>query len=396
VLLSKKYEVNGFDVNIKRILDLKKGVDKNLEFKKKDLKHKNLNFYGSVKTKKIIKSNIYIVTVPTPVDKNYKPDLSFLKNAFHYLKKIIKNNDTIIVESTVAPGTVEEMSKIFFYDKFSKINICFCPERINPGDKKHTLSKITKVISSNTKEGIRICKEIYSSKIKKTFIAQNIKTAEMAKIIENTQRDVNIALMNEFSIICNSLNIDIKEVIKACKTKWNALNFYPGLVGGHCVPVDPYYLIDKVKKLKLKPSIMIEARKTNEEYINFIEKKIQIKINNLKKNILYCGLSFKNNVVDIRNSKHLELALRLKKKYKNFYIFDPYFQQNNFNKYKFNFFNYKNNLNRFDVIIISTTYEFSKIKNSALLNFLKYNKDNIIIDLSRSYNLKNNMNFESF
>jgi UDP-N-acetyl-D-galactosamine dehydrogenase len=394
VLLSKKYEVSGFDINFKRILDLKKGIDKNLEFKKKDLINKNLVFYNQIK--KIAESNIYIITVPTPVNKINKPDLSFLKKAFHQIKKIIKNNDTIIVESTVAPGTVEEMSKFYFYDKYSKINICFCPERINPGDKKHKLSKITKVISSNTKEGIQICKKIYSSVIKKVFISQNIKTAEMAKIIENTQRDVNIALMNEFGLICNRLDIDINEVIRTCKTKWNALNFYPGLVGGHCVPVDPYYLIHKVRNLGLKASIMIEARKTNEQYINFIEEKIKNKINNLNKKILYCGLSFKNNVVDVRNSKHLDLALRLKKKYKKFYIFDPYFKNNNNNNYKFNFSNSINNFNKFNIIIIATTFEFYKIEPLTLKNFLKVDKENLIIDLSRTYNLKKNNNFFSF
>ena len=351
ILLSSKFKICGLDIDKKRIIELKKGFDRNLEFNKHDLKKKNLNFSFSLKNKFIKNCNVYIITVPTPVTMNNKPDIALLKRAFKDLKNLIKPNDTIIVESTVAPGTVEELSKNNFKRLYNKINICFCPERINPGDKLHTLAKITKVISSNTKDGINVCKKIYKSKIKKIFIAKNIQTAEMAKIIENTQRDVNIALMNEFSLICSKLKIDIKDVLRACRTKWNSLNFYPGLVGGHCVPVDPYYLIDKVQRLKLKPSIMIEARKTNENYVKFVEKFIKSKINDLDMKILFSGISFKNEVVDTRNSKNLDLALKLSKVYKNFYLYDPYFRSNK--KYKFKFADYKKNLKQFDIVIIA-------------------------------------------
>ena len=393
ILLSSKFKICGFDIDKKRIIELKRGFDRNLEFKKHHLIKKNLNFSFSLKEKLIKNCNVYIITVPTPVTINNKPDITLLKRAFKNLKNFIKSGDTIIIESTVAPGTVEELSKINFKRLYNKINICFCPERINPGDKLHTLGKITKVISSNTKYGINVCKKIYKSKIKKIFVAKNIQTAEMAKIIENTQRDVNIALMNEFSLICSRLKIDIRDVISACQTKWNYLDFYPGLVGGHCVPVDPYYLIDKVQKLKLKPSIMIEARKTNESYIKFVEKFIKSKISDLEMKILFSGISFKNEVVDTRNSKNLDLALKLSKVYKNFYLYDPYFKNNK--KYKFKFADYQKNLKKFDIVIIASSHSLYKMNENKLKNFLKINQYKVLIDLSKKYHLHNYENFYS-
>ncbi len=391
IQLSKYYSVTGFDINVERINSLRLGFDKNYEFSKKNLLRKKLYYTNNFEKDVSSSCNVYIITVPTPVNKKFKPDLTYLRQAFSKVAKKIKKNDVFIVESTVAPGTVEQLSIQFFKQKNKNIHLCFCPERINPGDKVHTINKITKVISSNTSYGQRICKLIYSKTTKDIFIAENIKTAEMAKIIENTQRDVNIALMNEFSKICKKLNIETRAVLDACNTKWNSLNFYPGLVGGHCVPVDPYYLIEKCKKLGVSSKLISESRETNEQYVYFIKDQIVEILNSKKinKKILFCGLAFKNNVVDIRNSKNLKLFRILEKLYKTS-VYDEYTKYPKTLVKGIKFENLSK-LNNYNVILISSINQFIKLNKNQIIKFLNLSKNNIVIDLANYYpmNLKN-------
>jgi len=397
IQLSKYYSVTGFDVDIERISSLRKGFDKNYEYSKKDLLRKKLYYTNNFEKDVSSNCNVYIITVPTPVDKKFKPDLTYLRQAFLRVEKIIKKNDTLIVESTVAPGTTEQLAIKFLRKKYKDINLCFCPERINPGDKLHTINKIAKVISSNTDHGNRVCKLIYSKITKNIFIADSIKTAEMAKIIENTQRDVNIALMNEFSIICKKLNIETKAVLDACNTKWNSLNFFPGLVGGHCVPVDPYYLIDKCKSLGVSSKIITGSRVINEHYVYFIKDQILKILNstNVNKKILFCGLAFKNNVVDVRNSKNLEL-FKILEKICNISAYDEYKKYPKKLVKNIKFENLSN-IRKFNVLIISSINQFVKLDKKQILNFLSISKNNIVIDLANYYsiNLKRNDRFFS-
>ena len=267
---SKEKSVIGFDVNKDRIAELKSGVDKNLEFDKNELqKLEHLKLTSNIQDLKSI--NCFIVTVPTPIDKFKKPDLRPLSEASKAIGKLLKKSDLIIYESTVYPGCIEEVC-VPILEKFSNLNFnqdFFCgysPERVNPGDKKHTISKIKKVTSGSTHEIANLVDDLYKSIIKAgTHKAPSIKVAEAAKVIENTQRDLNIALINELSILFNKLNIDTQEVLDAAESKWNFLPFKPGLVGGHCIGVDPYYLTYKADSIGYKAKIILAGRELNDK-----------------------------------------------------------------------------------------------------------------------------------
>ena len=277
---AKKRDVVGFDLNQNRINSLNNGYDENLETTKKELKaSKNLVFTNKITDTRDCK--IFIVTVPTPIDNNKKPDLRMLKNASKSLGKIIKKNDIIIYESTVYPGVTEEICAPILEKnsglKFNKDFFCgYSPERINPGDKKHRLPSITKVTSGSNLRIATIVDELYKEIIKVgTHKAPSIKVAEAAKIIENTQRDVNIALINELSMIFNKLEIDTRSVLDAAETKWNFLPFKPGLVGGHCIGVDPYYLAHKALEAGHNPKIILAGRKVNDSMSIYVIKKLK-------------------------------------------------------------------------------------------------------------------------
>jgi len=280
----KKREVICFDINKKRIEELDKGIDKNLEFNKKELrKLKQLNFTYIEEDLK--SANCFIITVPTPIDKFKRPNLSPLLNATEMISKIIKKGDLIIYESTVYPGCVEEVC-VPILEKFSKLIFnkdFFCgysPERINPGDSKHTISKIKKVTSGSTPKISDLVDKLYNEIIiVGTHKASSIKIAEAAKVIENTQRDLNIALINELSIIFNKMNIDTQAVLEAAETKWNFLPFKPGLVGGHCIGVDPYYLTYKAKKIGYFPRVILAGRDVNDNMGNYVALELIKKMN---------------------------------------------------------------------------------------------------------------------
>jgi UDP-N-acetyl-D-galactosamine dehydrogenase len=321
VEFSKNYPVVGYDINIQRINDLKSGVDKTNEIKNAELeKIKNLTF--SSDSDSIKKNNVYIITVPTPVDKNNSPDLSPLREASELIGSLISKGDVIIYESTVYPGATEEICIPILEKKSTlKVNLDFycgySPERINPGDKKHTLVTIKKIISGSNKYATDFVEKLYRKIITAgVFTASSIKVAEAAKVIENTQRDVNIALINELALIFNKLNIDTNEVLEAANTKWNFLPFKPGLVGGHCIGVDPYYLTHKAKEIGYHPEIILAGRKINDQMSKFIAEQTILNLikNNVspdKAKIAIFGLSFKENCPDLRNSKVVDIIKHL-------------------------------------------------------------------------------------
>ncbi len=331
---AKKRKVIGFDIQEKRIKDLKSGIDKNFEITKEELQKSNKLILTN-DIQKLKNSNCYIIAVPTPIDRNKKPDLKLLFLATKIIGKILKKGDLVIYESTVYPGCVEE-DCVPILENFSglKFNIdFFCgysPERINPGDKDRKISSIKKITSGSTPETANLVDKLYKEIIKVgTHRAQSIKVAEAAKVIENTQRDLNIALINELSIIFNKMDIDTEQVLRAAESKWNFLSFYPGLVGGHCIGVDPYYLTYKAKNIGYEPEIILAGRRLNDsmgvyvasELLKAMKKKF-IKIKNSK--ILIMGLTFKENCPDLRNSGVASVIDKLKKYNCNLDLYDPW------------------------------------------------------------------------
>ncbi len=331
---SKKKNVIGFDINENRIGELKSGIDKNLEFNKQELqKAQQLKLTNSIDDLKSV--NCFIITVPTPIDGSKKPNLKPLFQASETVGKLLKKSDLIIYESTVYPGCIEEEC-VPILEKFSNLNFnqdFFCgysPERINPGDKQHTISKIIKITSGSTPETADLVDNLYKSIISAgTHKALSIKVAEAAKVIENTQRDLNIALINELSILFNKLNIDTQAVLDAAKSKWNFLAYKPGLVGGHCIGVDPYYLTHKAESIGYKAKIILAGRELNDKMGEYVAsqlvsemKKKEIEIKNSR--ILIMGLTFKENCADIRNSGVKILFDSLKKFNCILDIYDPW------------------------------------------------------------------------
>ena len=339
---AKKNKVIGFDKKISRINELNLHYDVNNQINKKTFQNVSKNILITSRIKLIKKSNIYIIAVPTPITKKNKPDLKLIKLASKLVGMVLKKNDIVVYESTVYPGLTNEVCKPIL-EKTSKyvaekdFFIGYSPERINPGDVYHTLEKTDKIVSANSFKIAKKLKKIYSSIIKsKIHIASSIEAAEAAKIIENTQRDINIALINEFSIICKKMNLSSTEVLNLAKTKWNFLNFYPGLVGGHCIGVDPYYLSFKAKLLKYNPKLIDAGRKVNDSMSYFISKIIISKLKAKKKfnsKILILGFAYKENCNDARNSKVADIVNYLKKRKFNVDVYDPIVNQKDVNQH---------------------------------------------------------------
>jgi len=333
IAFSKKFQTIGYDINLKRVNDLRDGKDETNELIDSELKDlKKLSLTHKIKDLK--DSNIYIITVPTPIDSENQPDLTAIMKSTESIGSVLKKGDTVIYESTVYPGLTEEVcvpilekrsnlvaNKDFFYG--------YSPERINPGDHQHRLEDIIKVTSGSNQASTDNIDKLYRSIIKAgTHKVYDVKVAEASKVIENIQRDVNIALVNELSVIFNKLGIDTEEVLKAAETKWNFHNYRPGLVGGHCIGVDPYYLRYKAMSEGINPTIIDAGRAINEfmsefvmsEVINLMEQK-KISIDN--SNILILGFSFKANVPDYRNTKVVDLYKHFDRKASKTQIFDP-------------------------------------------------------------------------
>ncbi len=394
---SKKFKTYGFDKSKERINQLKRKIDKNNLLNKSELNIlKKINFESNYKM--LGKLNIIIVCLPTPVKRNKKPDLKLLKSASKIIGKNIKKNTTIVFESTVYPGVTEEIC-IPIIEKSSKLIwkkdffVGYSPERISPGKNYKKLSNIKKIISGDTIKTEKILKKVYSKIIKAgLFVAKDIKTAEAAKILENTQRDVNIALMNEVSMIFDKLNINTRDVIKAASTKWNFGLYYPGLVGGHCIGVDPYYLSHKSKLVGSKSDLILTSRKINENMSSYIYNKIR---NKKIKSILILGITYKEDCNDLRNSKILDLIKILKQnKYNltlNDDIADPIDFKNvtglklkKFDKIK----------NKFDLVILSQPHNYFHKNFKKILKFVK--KKGYFFDLKSHIpkNKKNNLFWE--
>lgn len=390
---SKKYRTLGFDINSERILSLKKDVDINGEINKQQLRKSKINFTNDIQ--KLISCNFYIITVPTPVKKNNEPDLEPLKKAVNILVKVIKKGDVFVLESTVYPGLTREIiiKEIEKRKKF-KLNIDFyagySPERINPGDKLNKFENINKVVSGSNTFSKKIIHEVYKNIISaKVYQANSIEEAEASKIIENIQRDVNISLINELSQIFKKIGIDTKEVLRLSSTKWNFLKFRPGLVGGHCVSIDPYYLLNLCKKKKIRSNIIKSSRALNENMFKFIASDILAKLKKLRcgNKLLIFGATFKENCNDIRNSGALKLAKYLQNKKIKIDIFDPNVKcKLNFNHIS----EFSNIKEKYDCIIVAVYHQnFKKfLTKDKLTKILKSRK--VIYDLT--HQLDNNIN----
>jgi len=392
---AKKRKVIGFDINEKRIAELNSGIDKNLEFNKDELKSSNqLNFTNNNEDLK--SANCYIITMPTPVDKFKKPDLTLLLKASKTIGKIIKQGDLVIYESTVYPSCTEEVC-VPVLEKFSKLKFnqdFFCgysPERINPGDKEHTISNIKKVTSGSTPEIADLVDSLYKEIIiAGTHKAPSIKVAEAAKVIENIQRDLNIALINELSILFRKMEIDTQAVLDAAGSKWNFLPFKPGLVGGHCIGVDPYYLTYKAESIGYFPKVILAGRKLNDSMGNYVVselvkkmKKKKIQIEGAK--ILIMGLTFKENCADIRNSGVQNVIAKLKEFDCELDLQDPYVDREDVKKIYNIYPNSKLNHNTYDAVLIAVAHkQFKTLGLSNIKNLCKSN--HVIFDLKNLFN----------
>ena len=408
---SSKYEVVGFDINKKRLDELKQGIDSTLELTKEQLlevidrenyskdnstlKIKNLTFSDNIED--IADAKIFIVTVPTPIDKNKRPDLTPLIKASETIGKVLKKDDIVIYESTVYPGATEEEC-VPVLEKFSGLNYIstetlknnskfsiknstlnpegfycgYSPERINPGDKEHTVTKILKVTAGSTPEIGKKVNELYASIITAgTHLAPTIKVAEAAKVIENSQRDINIAFVNELAIIFNKLGIDTNAVLEAAGTKWNFLRFKPGLVGGHCIGVDPYYLTHKAQQIGYNPEIILAGRRLNDNMGIYVANqviKLMIKkghkIEGAK--VLVLGITFKENCPDIRNSRVIDVIEELQEFGCTIDVYDPWANAQEV-KHEYNLDLIKNvNIEKYDGLVLAVAHEEFKNFNFQL------------------------------
>ena len=379
--LNRVYKTVGYDINAERVSLLQKKIDLNNEIKKKDLKLVNKSVI--TKKKSNLKScNFYIVTVPTPLTKKKIPDLRFLENAIKLISKFLKKGDLIVIESTVYPGVTKLYAKqILEKNSGLKLNkdffIGYSPERINPGDKKHKVQNIKKIlaIETNSKKALKRFINVYSKITKKIIISNSIEDAETAKVIENIQRDLNIALMNDIFLFSNKMGLNFNNIVRLARSKWNFLKFNPGLVGGHCLPVDPYYLSHLAKKKKIKLETVLAGRSVNEKMKKVIYETIVKKISFIKKfkkncKTLIVGVTYKDNVPDLRNSYPLSIYLKLKKRFSKVFAYDYVCATKD--QRKFNILNKVNSINKFDLLVF----------------LVKHNRNLQIFRLAKKNNLK--------
>jgi len=393
----KKFKVIGFDISKDRINLLKKNEDPNLEISKKEfLDSTHLSFSNTVDD--IKDCNIFIITVPTPIYNNKMPDLTALKKSSQTVGSVLKKNDIVIYESTVFPGATEEFC-VPILEKQSKLKFntdfyCgYSPERINPGDKKHRLIDIKKVTAGSTPQIATEVDKLYKIIITAgTYKAESIKVAEAAKVIENTQRDLNIALINELALIFKKMNIDTEQVLNAACTKWNFLPFRPGLVGGHCIGVDPYYLTYKANKIGYYPEIILAGRKINDNMAAYVAKEVLKLMNSkdiqiAKANILIMGLTFKENCPDYRNSRVVDLIKEFKNFNCNVDVYDPLVDKKKFAyEYKIEVIE-KPIKNKYDATIIAVAHD--EFKSLTKKQIRAYGKPNhVLYDIK--YLLKSN------
>jgi UDP-N-acetyl-D-galactosamine dehydrogenase len=392
---ARKISVVGFDINAARIELMKKGIDPSDELDPETFQGTDIVFTNSLDVLK--QASFHIVAVPTPIDKHNLPDLNPLLSATRTVGKVLKKGDYVVYESTVYPGTTDEECRIILEELSGlrcgpDFKIGYSPERINPGDKEHTITTITKIVSGCDPESLEEIASVYELVVKAgVFKASSIKVAEAAKIIENTQRDVNIALMNELSMIFNKMQINTYEVLEAAGTKWNFLKFYPGLVGGHCIGVDPYYLTFKAAELGHAAQVINSGRAVNDGMGKYIATEVVKKIikagkNVLNSKVLVLGATFKENVSDIRNSKVADVVNELKSYGVVVEIIDPYASSEELEK-EYGFGLCKNPGNDYAAIIVAVAHkEYSNLSEEYFTS--QCDKNGIVMDVKGIYRNK--------
>ena len=392
---SKKFKTVGYDINSTRIDELNDNVDSTLEISSKKLK--NSKAILTSEKGDISNSNIFIITVPTPIDKFNNPNLKPLKQATELVAGFLDIGDIVIYESTVFPGATEELCVPILENlsslRYNKDFFCgYSPERINPGDKEHSLVNIKKITSGSNSSTALTVDKLYKTIIKAgTYLASSIKVAEAAKVIENVQRDVNIALVNELSMIFNKLEIDTGDVLEAAGTKWNFLKFSPGLVGGHCIGVDPYYLTHKSKEIGYHPEMILAGRRINDSMGEYVAKTtlsqmVKAGINPIGANVVVLGLTFKENCPDLRNTKVPDIIKYLEQYKCNILAIDPYVDKYQVKKTLNLDIKFDNNIKfeNTDVVIIAVSHtEFLKITLDEWSN--KINQNGVLVDIKNAY-----------
>lgn len=389
---AKKLSVVGFDINESRIEKMKKGIDPSYELPTEEFQDKKIKFTSS--TEDLKEASFHIVAVPTPIDNYNQPDLTPLLSATRTVGSILKKGDYVVYESTVYPGATEDdcipvLEELSGLKVGRDFKVGYSPERINPGDKVHTLVNTRKIVSGCDAEALDNIAKIYELVIEAgVHRAPNIKVAEAAKIIENTQRDVNIALMNELSIIFNRIGINTYDVIEAAGTKWNFLKFYPGLVGGHCIGVDPYYLVHKAHALKYHPQMINAGRFVNDSMGGYIAKKLIKQMIALGKNILHSrvlvmGVTFKENVADIRNSKVVDIIREFQDFGVQVDVVDPYAEPEEFKK-AYGITLQKEPGNNYDCVVVAVAHhQYRELEESYFLKLTA--KNTILADVKGIY-----------
>ena len=387
----KILDVFGYDKDNLRIKQLKKSNDTNNDISSKEFhKSKYLKFTNNLN--QIKDCNFYIITVPTPIDRNKIPDLFYIKQACLEVASVIKKNDIVVFESTVYPGLTEEFCMPLIEKnsnlKFNKDFFCgYSPERINPNDKKHTITKITKITSGSNKKSANIIDNLYKKIIKAgTYKVSSIKVAEAAKVIENSQRDLNIAFMNELSQIFHLLNINTNEVLEAASTKWNFLNFSPGLVGGHCIGVDPYYLTYKAESVGYYPQVILSGRRINDGMGKFVAEQVvkmliqaDKPVRNARIGIL--GITFKENVADIRNSKVIDVINELQTYNTDVIVTDPYASSEDVkHEYGLELLPFEN-INNLDALIIAVPHNAYREMSADRMFSLFNGGEKVVFDI---------------
>ncbi len=387
VEFGKKRSVIGFDINQPRINELKNGVDSTLETTNEELKGA-IHLTYTANLEDIKDCTIFIVTVPTPIDKNKRPDLTPLKCSSEAVGSILKKGDIVIYESTVYPGATEEVCAPILEEqsglKFNEDFYCgYSPERINPGDKEHRVTTIKKVTAGSTPEIATEVDELYQEiVIAGTHKASSIKVAEASKVIENTQRDVNIALINELALIFNKLDIDTESVLEAAGTKWNFLPFRPGLVGGHCIGVDPYYLTHKALEVGYNPEMILAGRRLNDSMGSYVADKVsklmtKKRIHVVDANVLIMGLTFKENCPDIRNTRVVDLVEEFNRFNCNVDVYDPWVSKVEAeHEYGIKLINFPKS-GKYDAILLVVAHD--EFKELSLAQIKSFGKDNHVL-----------------
>ncbi|WP_240797132.1 nucleotide sugar dehydrogenase [Vibrio tasmaniensis] len=395
VEFAKKNDVIGFDINIDRVKELEKNIDNTLEVEEEHLKNAERLSYTNNPVD-IKECNVYVVTVPTPIDASNNPNLYPLISASKIVGSVLSKGDVVIYESTVYPGATEETciplleenSEMIFNQDFF---VGYSPERINPGDKVNTLTKIKKVVSGSNEETLNFVDDLYLSIINAgTYRASSIKVAEAAKVIENSQRDLNIAFFNELAIIFDKLNINTREVIEAASTKWNFIKLFPGLVGGHCISVDPYYLTHKAQSFGYHPDVLLAGRKINDGMGNFIVEKltrelIRSNISLVNAKILVMGMTFKENCPDIRNTRVVDIKKAFESLNVEVDIYDPVANKSEvFEEYGINLVDNIEG-NQWTSVVIAVAHDEFRELNTAEIESLLLNSKAPVFDVKSMY-----------